>query len=165
VTESYFWDIPGGAAITDRPSNGSWQWGIVADLAIAPGFFAYTLEEVIVTVSMHATTGHTWTPTELAIAILDPHGNQLDAAFSSTSAASTDELVSWNYIVNGFWGQDPSGTWLIGLADGVSNEQTGTLTELSMTFHTGQLVPEPSTVLLIALVSAIAFWIRRRFYE
>jgi subtilisin family serine protease len=153
----------GGKVIADRPNDGSWLWGHVTNINVAAGIFTDPLEEIILTVSMEASTAATWSPTELTIDVLDPYGNQLTAAFYSTTAAGTHELVSWNYIVNGFWGEGPAGQWLIGLGDGVHNGQTGTLTELSMTFNTGQVVPEPSPVVLVSLVCAAAFWIRRRF--
>jgi subtilisin family serine protease len=153
----------GGKVIADRPDDGSWLWGHVTNINVAAGIFSDPLEEIVLTVSMQASAASAWSPTELTIDVLDPYGNQLTAAFYSTTAAGTNEIVSWNYVVNGFWGEGPAGQWLIGLGDGVDNGQTGTLTELSMTFNTGQVVPEPSPVTLVTLVCAVAFWIRRRF--
>ena len=149
--------------IADRPDDGSWMWGHITGITVGPEIFMNPLEEIVLTVSMAATGVSAWSPTELTIDILDPHGNQLTAAFYSTSPADTSELISWNYVVNGFWGENVTGQWLIGLGDGVDNGLTGTLTELSMTFNTGQAVPEPSSASLIAMVCVVTLWIRRRF--
>jgi subtilisin family serine protease len=153
----------GGKVITDRPDDGSWLWGHVTDMIVGPEIFLNPLEEIILTVSMEATGASAWSPAELTIDILDPYGNQLTAAFYSTSPADTSALASWNYVINGFWGENPSGQWLIGLGDSVDNGLTGTLTELSITFNTGNAVPEPSSAALIAMVSVVILWIRRRF--
>ena len=153
----------GGKVIADRPDDGSWMWGHITGITVGPEIFMNPLEEIVLTVSMAATGVSAWSPTELTIDILDPHGNQLTAAFYSTSPADTSELISWNYVVNGFWGENVTGQWLIGLGDGVDNGLTGTLTELSMTFNTGQAVPEPSSASLIAMVCVVTLWIRRRF--
>jgi subtilisin family serine protease len=165
VSGIYDWNLGTGTNIVDRPNDGTWAWGLIAGATISDTFFSDPLEEVILTVSMEAAEASYWTPTELTIDVLDPYGNQLTAAYYSTSTATVSSLIEWNYVLNGFWGQDPAGQWLVGVGDGVDNEQTGNLTALSMTFNTGNVIPEPSTLLVTLLVCSIAFWIRRRFYD
>ena len=165
VYGSYTWDLAGGKEITDRPNDGSWIWGLIAPVTIGENIFSDPLEEIILTVSINATEASTWTPTELTIDVLDPYGNQLTAAFYSSSTATVSSLTEWNYVVNGFWGEDATGQWLVGLGDGIDNEQTGTLSSLTMTWNTGSIIPEPSPMIMISLVCCVAFWIRRRFYE
>lgn len=165
ISGRYDWDLGTGTNIVDRPDDGSWAWGLIADVTIADSVFSNSLEEVILTVSMDAAEASTWTPAELAIDILDPYGNQLTAAYYSSSTATVSSLTEWNYVVNGFWGEDPTGQWLVGLGDGVDNEQTGTLTSLSMTFNTGDIIPEPSTTVMVLFICGAALWIRRRFYD
>ena len=163
VSGTISWDLAGGELIEDRPDDGSWLWGTVADVTIDADTFDNPLEEIILTVSIAATDAETWTPTELAIDVLDPFGNQLAATFYSSSAADVDELVNWNYVVNGFWGEDTTGQWMVGIGDGVDNSATGTLTDLSMTFNTGSVIPEPTAIMLLASFGAIALFARRRF--
>ena len=163
VSETYSWNLGAGELIEDRPDDGSWAWGAVLGLTVNENTFTDPLEEVILTLSIDATGSETWTPTEMAIDVLDPYGNQLTAAFYSSSAADVDGLINWQYVLNGFWGEDATGQWLIGIGDGVDNGQTGTLTDLSMTFNTGSVIPEPTSVMLITVVSASAAWIRRRY--
>lgn len=163
VSGTVNWDFAGGELIEDRPDDGSWGWGAIADITIAEETFTDPLEEVILTVSIDATETNTWTPTELAIDVLDPHGHQLTASFYSPTAASIDGLTNWTYVVNGFWGEDPAGQWLVGIGDGMDNEQTGSLTGLSMTFNTGNVVPEPSSMIMMTGVTLCAAWLRRRY--
>lgn len=159
------WDtaLDGGVEIEDRPPDEEWIWGEVLGASIPSGFLTDPLEEVVLTVSIAATEGHRWTPTEMFIAVVDPHGNQLPVAFYSTGAATVDGIEEWKFTVNGFWGQDPAGEWLVGVADGVHNDQTGTLTGLSMTLHTGSVIPEPATVLMLLFAGGAVYWVRRRF--
>jgi hypothetical protein len=60
----------------------------------------------------------------MAMAVVDPYGNQLTAAYYSTSPASVSNLVDWQYVINGLWGEDPAGEWLVASDDGGDNEQT-----------------------------------------
>lgn len=157
VSGTVSWDLGNGYTISDMEQVG-------ASVSIDSGIFEYGMEEVILTVSMEAATGSSWTPTELFISVVDPYGNEQIASFYSSSAASINGLTNWNYVVNGFWGENPEGDWNVYLADAVSNDgQNGTLTGLSMTFNTGSVVPEPSSVVMMAVVTLCAAWLRRRY--
>jgi subtilisin family serine protease len=163
VSRTAHWDLGGGVDIVERPAGGQEVWGYGGSFTVGETVFDHPVEEVVLTVSAENAAGSSWTPNEMAIAVIDPYGNQLTAAYFTTSPASVSNLVDWNYVINGFWGVDPAGEWLVVLGDGMNNGQTGTLTNLSMTFHTGSVIPEPATAVLALLFLGGAAWLRRLF--
>jgi subtilisin-like proprotein convertase family protein len=140
-----------GAAIPDNNSTGLSRSFVVSAANPQP------LEEVLITLDItHPTRGH------LEAFLTSPSGynRRLFKAFPSDDG----DDVSYQFVSNAYWGEDPNGTWTLTLSD-LATGSFGTWNSFSATFRMGTLVPvpEPTTVGL-AGVLGLAGWtmVRRR---
>jgi subtilisin family serine protease len=142
--------VTGGALLDNNPVgiSRSYTFNIPAN-QLQP------LEEVVVTLSVT----HTYTG-DLQGVLTSPSGTSL--RFMNRSAADGQaNLTNWQFTVNGFWGENPNGTWTINVADVLSGD-LGTWNSFAIEVRMGDLVPvpEPAWLLVVAVTGFLAW---RRF--
>lgn len=87
-------------------------------------------------------------------------------AFYANRFHRTDELA-WTFTSNAYWGESIDGTWTVEIVNHSASTsgggRWGVWEDFMLDFHTGQVIPEPSTVLLVLAGAAwIVFGVRRR---
>lgn len=101
------------------------------------------------------------------------------AEFDPSATYVPVELEGGSGTANGHWNEVYGGSALTGITDASGNDMTYELmtgwlnsptfvsrTTLAQFYDLGYtVIPEPSPVVMIGLVCAATFWIRRRFYE
>lgn len=75
--------------------------------------------------------------TDLSAYLTSPSGTR--HRIFSHFQGSSDPDINWTYTVNGFWGEDPDGTWTLELFDNFPNE-VGTLNSFAVTCRQGRLL-------------------------
>ncbi|MCE9557974.1 MAG: S8 family serine peptidase [Armatimonadetes bacterium] len=96
------------------------------------------LEEVLVTLNVT----HAWRGDVSAI-MTSPSGTVHKVLLENGSDSGPS--INWTFAVNGFWGENPAGTWRIKLVDNFSGD-TGTWNSYGVTFRQGTLVSAERTV-------------------
>lgn len=99
---------------------------------------------------------------EIMLDILHPYRGDLQATLISPSGMSSRLMyrnisdwfgdISWAFVTNAFWGEDPVGEWTLTVEDWYSGD-TGIWDSFAISARKGSLIPipEPSTLWLAAL--------------
>ncbi len=90
------------------------------------------LEEVI----LHLDITHTYRG-DLEAYLTSPSGTKHRVMRRHFDASGND--IDWKFTVNGFWGEDPFGTWTLEIYD-VYEDEVGTLNSFSLTCRQGRLL-------------------------
>ena len=115
------------------------------------------LEEVLVTLKIT----HTYRG-DLEAWLTSPSGTA-NRLFDSANDSGAN--ISWQFVSNAFWGENPNGIWSLTVKD-VADVDTGTWNSWALDVRMGELIPvsEPGTAItaVIALGLLLSWWFRHR---
>jgi len=102
------------------------------------------LEEVEVNLNID----HTWRG-DLEAFLTSPAGTT--SRLMIANLADSFDLIDWTFVTNAFWGEQAAGQWRLEIVDTYPSLDDGTWNSFSALARTGELVPEPATMALVAL--------------
>ena len=141
------------------------------DSFLSSGILKQDMEEVVVTLTASATNTTTGFDPRYMQITLDHDGVTSYLAFADPNSAQYNvNSITWSFCSNAFWGEDPTGEWMLNVYN-TGTEDTFTISDVFSTFYMGKLeatvnpsvaVPEPATWALLALGVMVVFLRKRK---
>ncbi len=114
--------------------------------------FTFSTAGLLEEVEVHLNVTHTWRG-DLEAFLRSPSGTS--SRLMIDNVADSFDLIDWTFVTNAFWGEQAAGQWRLEIIDTFPGADDGTWNSFSALARTGELVPEPATLALVALGGAL----------
>ena len=109
------------------------------DSFLSSGILKQDMEEVVVTLTASATNTTTGFDPRYMQITLDHDGVTSYLAFADPNSAQYNvNSITWSFCSNAFWGEDPTGEWMLNVYN-TGTEDTFTISDVFSTFYMGKL--------------------------